>query len=829
MEVSSGSVCGSTDRSTSELGSGIPSADEQGRIKDFFPATTDAFEPKCGVIESLRESDFLDVHRRRHLDSFKQSWDEWAAFDSTKRPEVPDKQVYEFVRRLIAADPRTTQQLASLQRALRRELHVAPSKSQMLAAYEDLNVQAGVSNSNPVLDQFLIKKVVRTHSGVVVITVLTSPGSFSCPQDCHYCPNEPGQPRSYLSTEPAVLRANQNGWDPAAQFWDRAITLYNNGHTIDKIEVLVLGGTWSGYPKSYQEEFVRDLFFAANTFHLALAQKRQLARDALSAATTAAAMRTAERGIRERWTLEEEQRFNRSADCRIIGLTLETRPDHISPGELRRLRRFGCTRVQIGIQHTDDAILAKINRGCYLRHAIRAIRLLKDGCFKVDVHLMPDLPGSNPELDKKMFETMLSSSALQADQWKIYPCEVTPFSEIEKWYKTGAFVPYAEKNDGLELTQLLVKVKTAVHPWIRLNRVVRDIPNPSIIAGNDKTNLRQILQTCMEKRGLVCRCLRCREVKTKLLNPEDACLKIRQYASFGGTDYFLSFESNDEQHLFAFLRLRIRSPPGSAAQPGLRKGRTSTSAEHNDEDDGLYDLSRTFPELEGCGLVRELHVYGLLVGSKERKQNDDTRPQHTGFGKRLLAAAEVITLSHSLCKMAVIAGVGTTEYYRKFEYQIERHFMTKPLSTASVLRWVEELHMQLPLNVQVYDVQTDLGTLIGSTLSQPLASEAASARNPAASRRFRDAEYVPVEENRPLQHNDLLSAIETNCVPEKTSHAMCVRKVHITSPPVAVGTRLYRMLNGIRSRKRPLLSLWVPVATVAVTSGLLLLWLRRKR
>ncbi len=211
---------------------------------------------------------------------------------------------------------------------------------------------------------------------------------FSCAWNCYYCPSEPGQPKSYLHDEPAVKRANENHFDPVLQFTDRAATLAMNGHPVDKVELLVLGGTWASYPHAYQEEFIRDLFFAANTFWV--------------------------RKKRERRPLLDEQTENETAAVKIIGITLETRPDTIDAAELRRLRRYGCTRVQLGLQHTDDAILRRINRGCDTSDAITALRLLKNSCYKVDVHLMPSLPGAELDDDRAMFERMLSDPDLQA-------------------------------------------------------------------------------------------------------------------------------------------------------------------------------------------------------------------------------------------------------------------------------------------------------------------------------------------------------------------------------------------------------------------------------
>jgi ELP3 family radical SAM enzyme/protein acetyltransferase len=237
-----------------------------------------------------------------------------------------------------------------------------------------------------------------------------------------------------------------NQFDPVLQFADRAATLAQNGHPVDKIELLVLGGTWESYPTPYRTEFIRDLFFAANTF--------------------------LDRAPRQRLGLAEEQRRNETASVKIIGLTLETRPDTIDAAALRRLREYGCTRVQLGLQHTDDAILKKINRGCTNADASRAIRLLKDACFKVDIHLMPNLPGASPAADAAMFDAVLEDPALQVDQWKIYPCEIVPWTVIERWHKDGKHAPY----DDAALEEVLVAAKARVKPWVRLNRVRRDIP-----------------------------------------------------------------------------------------------------------------------------------------------------------------------------------------------------------------------------------------------------------------------------------------------------------------------------------------------------------------
>ncbi len=328
---------------------------------------------------------------------------------------------------------------------------------------------------------------------------------------------------------------------------------------------------------------------------------------------------------------------NESAAVKIIGITLETRPDCITAEELRRFRYYGCTRVQLGIQHTDDEILKKINRGCTNEDAIRAMTLLRDCCYKTDIHLMPNLPGSNPKKDKEMFEYVLHSPDLQADQWKIYPCEITPWTVIKKWYDAGEYKPYSDD----ELIELLMDVKAQVHPWIRLNRVIRDIPSQYILGGMDEPNLRQVICNRMIKRGTPCRCIRCREVKTDDEAIASAELVIRKYRANEGKEFFISFETPDRSKICGFARLRLSKTPGAGI----------------------------FPELEGAALVRELHVYGQLISTTDKQKK--SHAQHTGFGTQLMQKSEEIAREHGFSKIAVIAGVGVRNFYRKLGFELE--------------------------------------------------------------------------------------------------------------------------------------------------------------
>jgi len=515
---------------------------------------------------------------------------------------------------------------------LRKIYKISPKRAQLFYIYRELRREKDLKE-NLSLEECLTIKSVRRSSGVMVITVLTSPypeyklpngkikkQRFSCKHNCYYCPNQPGQPRSYLKDEPAVARANKNGFDPVRQFYDRASTYYTIGHPVDKIELLVLGGTWSEYPQQYQEEFIKNLFYAANTFY-----------------------DVTKRGP---LTLVEEQVINENAKCRIIGLTLETRPDSITPEEIKRFRYYGCTRVQIGVQHTDDKILKKINRGCYLKDTIKAIKLLKDSCYKIDIHLMPDLPFSTPEIDNKMFDLVINSPDLQVDQWKIYPCEVVPWTIIKKWHDDGKYDSY----DHDKLIEVILNVKKKVHPWIRLNRVIRDIPNQYISGGNSVTNLRQYLQKMLKDRGEKCRCIRCREVRNKKVDPKDIKLLVREYDSSGGKEYFISFETEDENTILGFVRLRlVKNSPVDFIK-----------AIHN------------------AALVRELHVYGNMKPLFKFKKEEE-KTQHSGFGKRLMKKAEEIALNNGYKKIVVISGVGVKNYYKKLGYYREGTYMVKTL------------------------------------------------------------------------------------------------------------------------------------------------------
>jgi len=559
------------------------------------------------------------------------------------KSETVDPNIHKTIAIVKELDVLYTAQLITGREQMKKEIErlgrkhkYIVSMSKVLSVYRSL-ASAGELEYNPRIEKLLITKTVRSLSGVVVNTVWTSPEpeyidpktgkvkkqSFSCEYDCKYCPNEPGQARSYLLNEPGVLRANANKFISTEQSWDRYKAYIKMGHPLDKIELIVSGGTISSYPKPYLIEFFRDQFYAAN-----VAYDKMCGRE-----------------IRPPLTLEEEQDINQNLSLvKIIGITVETRPDRIKKCELEFFRRLGVTRVQIGVQHINDDVLNFINRKCSNAHTIKAIKLLKDAGFKVDIHLMPDLPAppnmTNLDMieeDKKMFDIVINHPDYQADQWKVYPCETVPWTEIEKWYNEGTYKPYAEltNSDGSNpLFELLINVKTLIKPWVRLNRVIRDIPNSYIIGGNSNTSMRGDLLSIMAKRNLKCNCIRCREVKSMEVNPADFTIKTIKYEASDGIEYFISWE-NDSNTLLGFLRLRINSD----------------------------SANKIFPELTGCAMIRELHIYGQVIN--HHLENTGEGVQHIGLGKGLIAKAVELTKTHDLNKISVISGTGVRNYYSK--------------------------------------------------------------------------------------------------------------------------------------------------------------------
>lgn len=510
---------------------------------------------------------------------------------------------------------------------MRRKLHVKKSILNYVYRRHGCGVHLLPSQEKELL-HFLQKVPARNISGVTVVTVLTAPfpdgQSFSCKHDCYYCPAEPNQPRSYLMREPAVARANRNQFDARRQTLDRLNTLLMNGHEIDKIEFILEGGTYTEYPVPYLERFMRDLVYTVNVYFETVNKEV----------------------LRRPLTIEEELSINRTARVKISGICVETRPDSLlyEPEWLIRFRRWGVTRVQLGVQHICDHILEAVNRGHTAEQASQAIELLKNNGFKVDIHLMPDLPGSAPDMDEWMFREVYTSPRFQADQIKVYPCQVVPWTRIEKWHKSGKYVPYAETDwEGF-----MDVIKTAIvecPPWIRLPRVVRDIPMTYVSGGNDKPNLRQMVTEQLKKEGRHVMEIRAREAARHPREEFDRAEYVeREYSTTTGTEMFLSMETPNA--LFGFCRLRL-PPLQSSTYPTL------------------------FPELSQKAFVRELHVYGQVTRVGMRGD------QHRGIGTTLLTYAEQLAWIRGYTGVAVISGCGVEGYYAKRGYSRKGHFMVR--------------------------------------------------------------------------------------------------------------------------------------------------------
>jgi elongator complex protein 3 len=493
------------------------------------------------------------------------------------------------------------------QRVMRRHVQQGLpwlSKSKVITAYEALCDLDLMDYSQEVVTA-LQKKPTRSQAGVTVVTVLTKP--YPCPGKCIFCPTDVRMPKSYLHDEPGAMRAERHAFDPYAQTAARMAALENIGHPADKIELLILGGTWSSYPRNYQEWFVKRCLDAMN-------------------------------GV-ESATLAQAQARNARGRRRNVGLVVETRPDHVDEDELRWFRTLGVTKVQIGIQSLDDRILALNRRGETVQDVRNAVRLLRLAGFKIHVHWMPNLLGATPESDVEDFGRLWSDFALRPDELKIYPCMLLPNAELYDYWQRGEYHPYSDE----EILDVLVACKTQVPRYVRINRIVRDIPTTNVVAGISKANLRQIAQQRMARQGLHCCCIRCREIRRQTIDAGDLSLRVDSYETDATTEYFLSFERDDER-IAGFLRL---SHP-------------------------RRDKPHAFPELDGQAMIREVHVYGPAVPIGEESQGE---AQHVGLGTQLVQKAVEMSREAGYSGIAVISAIGTQEYYARHGFGVEGLYM----------------------------------------------------------------------------------------------------------------------------------------------------------
>jgi len=563
--------------------------------------------------------------------------------------EIKNKE--KIIIKIIKSDIKTRYDLMMVKKKMAKKYKInVITNSDILSVYAEL-VKAKKFKPSNTLEMILRKRAIRTMSGIASVAVLTMP--YPCPGKCAYCPTQKDVPQSYLSNEPAVMRAIRCDFNPYIQVEYRLKALIANGHRPEKIELIVIGGTWSVLPEKYKFWFIKECFKAANGLEKKVSEKLEIGNLKLGKQISNFKFQNfppnADSPLAEKLKIDKlknelnlEQKKNEKAKYRIIGITLETRPDYIDKEELLEMRELGCTRVEMGVQVVDDDILKLNQRGHGIKEIAKATKQLKNFGFKVTYHIMPGLPGSTPSKDLKMFKQLFSDERFQPDQIKFYPTVVTKGSKLYKWWKAGKYKPYSDKV----LKKLIIECKKVVPKYVRIIRLIRDIPGESIVAGNLITNLRQVL----EQEGVKCRCIRCREIKNGNFKAKSYKLKAISYKASGGIEYFISFETGDGKYLLGFCRLRLSS-------------RIMYHASHNNLN-GPFDYD--------TALMRELHVYGELMPVGKNK-----KIQHTGLGKKLMAEAERIAVKNGYKKMAVIAGVGVRDYYRKMGYKLKETYMIK--------------------------------------------------------------------------------------------------------------------------------------------------------
>ena len=594
----------------------------------------------------------------------------------------------------------TSESLKDTQRAFAKShnLSTLPSKSQILQAYF-LLLEQGKIEKNADFELLLRKRAIRSLSGIVPIQVLTKP--FPCPSRCIFCPNDPEMPKSYIKSEPGAMRAFLNQFDPLKQVYNRLYSLQQTGHKTDKIEMIVLGGTWDFYPRDYKIDFIKQLYDACNTFW-ALAIK-----NLTGTADWKYAFEITNQGqIQLSPSLEEAIQINEIAQHRIIGLTIETRPEFVTDQNCRDWRAMGVTRIEMGVQSTDDTVLDLNKRGHHLAEVEKALHKLRQYAFKFSIHIMPGLYGSTLEKDIQTFCDVYTNPYLKPDEIKFYPTSVIPQTELYELYQQGKYQPITTE----EISQVIeTTFREIIPPYTRIKRLIRDIPATEISAGSNVTNLSQLMHDKLLKKYqkadadfrsvfyrrlyadlqvftdeeeffekiIGSRASHLSDFQTYLLGKIPELLRFRHFVSLDTR----SREVRNKKEKTEVLNLVVRAYESSVGQEYF--------ISYEDELGYLYGFTRLLlPKLEerldvaGLGLetalIRELHVYGSLQSLKNQEEGGQ-KVQHSGLGKQLLETAEKIAQKSDFSKLSVISGVGVREYYRKQGYELEGTYMVKVL------------------------------------------------------------------------------------------------------------------------------------------------------
>lgn len=492
------------------------------------------------------------------------------------------------------------------------------TRDELISRYQEL-VEAGQLVFNQKVLDTIKMKPTRTISGVAPVTVLTKP--FPCPGKCIFCPTDVRMPKSYLSSEPGAQRAARNRFDPYLQTYNRLLAFQNTGHNTDKIELIILGGTWSYYPPQYQRWFIKRCLQAMNDF------PNNDGREHLETEDSAT-----------NWEeINEVQKINETAITRNVGLVIETRPDFITVDELVELRKLGVTKVQIGVQSLNDEILRVNGRGHKSADIIKAVNILRSAGFKIHIHWMPNLFGATVEMDKVDYKKIWQH--IMPDEMKIYPTSIIAGTVLYNFYKQGRYQPYTYN----ELLDLLMFCFKETPRYCRLTRIVRDIPAGDIVDGNKHSNFRQIAEEQLSKQGEKCNCIRCREIKAGKVQPDDLEIEEIEYITEVSTEIFISYKTKSTDRIVGFLRLSLPSSKHSI-----------------------------IPELTDNAIIREVHVYGQVVGIGNKAEG---KAQHLGLGTSLINRAKEISKKSGYKELAVIAAIGTREYYRKLRFADGALFM----------------------------------------------------------------------------------------------------------------------------------------------------------
>ena len=490
----------------------------------------------------------------------------------------------------------------------------------------------------------LKKKPTRTKSGVAIVAVMCHP--HKCPHGrCLYCPESDIAPPSYTGEEPAALRGRMFEYHPYVQCFNRLVQLKKIGHPIDKVELIIMGGTFPSRDLCYQEWFVSQCLKAMTDFGLILENNAEFE-------INKSLIRDFEKDVVKTYPpndyvlIEDIQLVNENSKVRCVGMTFETRPDYCKKDHINRMLNFGVTRVELGVQTLSDELYTKVKRGHTIADVIESNQLLRDSAIKVAMHMMPGLFVSQKE-DLKMFKQLFSDENFKPDMLKIYPCLVTKGSELYDMWQEGTYSPYTDE----EAVDLIFEIKKILPKWVRTMRIQRDIPSTLIEAGVQKSNLGELVYNKLDEQNINCQCIRCREIGHKKTNEnytlDDFKLFSESYAACGGEETFISIEDKNEESIAGFLRFRL--PSENIFRPEIT---------------------------EKTALIRELHVYGnmIQIGNK-----NPSIGQHTGFGERLLKEAENLAINNNKDEIAIISGIGSRNYYRKFGYERKGPYMAKKL------------------------------------------------------------------------------------------------------------------------------------------------------